>query len=591
MDRFEEVKERVKEANDLVALVEGYLPLKRAGSNLLGLCPFHPEKTPSFTVFPDGQRFKCFGCGKGGDVFTFVQEREAVGFREALELLAERAGISLDGVFGGGRRGKGERRVDPHAVLAVVAKYLHAQLLGPAGARGRAYLESRGLAAGIEPFQLGMHPSESGAMRRFAREKGLPLDVLEQAGLLGREGREPFHGRLMFPIEDERGRVVGFGGRALDDSRAKYINSAESPFFRKRKVLYGLRLAKDAGERRIVVMEGYTDVIACHLAGIHGAVATLGTALTQEHGGVLKRWATDGVVLLFDGDRAGRAAGEKAYAELARTGLGAKLSLVPEGSDPADMVAGPDRETFVQMVAEAEDALVMWFRLKRQRLGDLRHEANAATVIEDCAQVLAGLEDPAERALLLGRMARQLGLGEETFRRSLNARKRRPLSNSRSDAEAPAPAAKPTIATPTDKAELELLACILAAPSLVERAVAGWSDPGKVGVLLEAARAAVAGGHKQREALISSLFTRVADKPDLSSLVGTAADVAERIREPEEKLDTLLEHRRVFMAREAAEKIRSELQEASSAGDRARVDELTRRYVTQLREQQAGSQP
>ena len=209
-------------------------------------------------------------------MFSFVMEREGLSFKEAMELLGERAGISLDGVFGRPNEHRGPR-TDPHAVLGEVKRWFYAALQTPEGEKARAYLESRGLTAGIEAFGIGVHPRGKGALQRFAKKHNLPLPVLQQAGLINSGGGEPFFGRLMFPIEDERGRVVGFGGRLLEEEgRAKYINSPESPIFRKRRVLYGLRHAKDAGERQIVVMEGYTDVIACHLAGFEGAVADLG---------------------------------------------------------------------------------------------------------------------------------------------------------------------------------------------------------------------------------------------------------------------------------------------------------------------------
>lgn len=210
MDRFEDAKLRIKEATDLVALVESYLPLRPRGRLLVALCPFHAENSPSFTVYRDEQFFRCYGCGKTGDVFTWLMEREGLSFREAMEQLADQASVTLEGVFKGGMQ-RDPKAPDPFEALAEVAGFFQRALLAPeAGRLARDYLERRGLGEAIAPWRLGYHPAP-GALSRFAREKQLPLDVLEEAGLL-HNGREKFAHRLMFPIEDTRGRVVGFGG-------------------------------------------------------------------------------------------------------------------------------------------------------------------------------------------------------------------------------------------------------------------------------------------------------------------------------------------------------------------------------------------
>ncbi|MEO6593395.1 MAG: DNA primase, partial [Planctomycetota bacterium] len=358
MDRFEDAKLRIKEATDLVALIESYLPLKPRGRTLVALCPFHAENSPSFTVFRDSQHFRCFGCGKTGDVFTWLMDRDGFTFREAMEVLADRVGLSLEGVFKkGGTEKKGP---DPYDALAEVASFFQRALLAPEGRLTRDYLEGRGLSEAIDPWRLGYHPVP-GVLSKHAGEKRLPREVLEQAGLL-RNGREIFAGRAMFPIEDERGRTVGFGGRLVpgapgsegdgDYKPPKYLNSPESPFFSKRRVLFGLHRAKLAGQRRIVVMEGYTDVIACHLAGFPGAVASLGTAFTADHARTVERYATDGIVLMFDGDRAGMQAAERAMRELVNSRLPVRMALMSDAEDgkakdPAEVVtarAGEDPE-------------------------------------------------------------------------------------------------------------------------------------------------------------------------------------------------------------------------------------------------------
>jgi DNA primase len=455
MDRFEDAKLRIKEATDLVALIEGYLPLKPRGRSFLALCPFHPEKSPSFTVNPETQHYHCFGCNKSGDVFTFLMEREGMTFREAMETLAERAGVSLEGVFS--RAQRQQKGPDVHSVLAEVAGFFHAALRGVGdGARdesgvaaARAYFESRGLAPAIEAWQLGYHPAaggEAASLRRFAQQRRLPAKVLEDAGLL-RNGREPFAGRVIFPILDERGRVVAFGGRVCpgvelrrraDYEPPKYINSPESPFFNKRRVLYGLPAVKRAGSRRVLVVEGYTDVIACHLAGFHGAVATLGTAFTGEHTKTIERYATEGVVLLFDGDRAGLQAAERASRELVNSPLEVRIALMEGGKDPADVVLarpGTDgqvedpelvterRARFADLLEGAEGWLPTWFHLLRRRL-DLRQAVHLEAAARECGSLLSLVENDLRRRALVEEMARHLAMPPQDLARMIRKQAR-----------------------------------------------------------------------------------------------------------------------------------------------------------------------
>ena len=601
MDRFEEVKLRVKEASDLVALVESYIPLKPRGREFVALCPFHQEKTPSFYVVPDGQFFHCFGCGKNGDVFNFVMEREGWTFREAFEQLASRAGISTEGVFGN-RPQDSAPRVDVHGALAAVRDYFQGVLRSSEGEAHRSYLGSRGLLAAIEPFGIGAHPAEPGRLQRFARQKGLPLAPLEQAGLLGHTGREPFAGRVMFPIEDERGRVVGFGGRVLgksdEQSGPKYLNSPESPHFNKRRVLFGLKHAKKSGVRRIVVMEGYTDVIACHLAGMTGAVATLGTALTHDHAQILQRYATEGVVLLFDGDPAGFRAADKAFRELVRTALKLSIALLEGGVDPADLAAPPpglpaeevqQRRARLQAVMDgAEDVLAVWFRLLRKRF-DLRETSEVMKAAAECGSVLATLDEPARREIVLGRMAPHLGLSTESLRRQIKEQRRAPAS------PPPAAAVPDRVAelarTPAGRAELELLSVLLAEPQLVLEPEVVQSDEPLVRELIAELQAAVQLGHVTRDAAISALFTRCTERAELRAVLARAATHAPKIKNPREFLHALQQGRRQHATRAVAQRLRLELQAARAQGDQAQADQLMRRYLETLRGSGAATIP
>lgn len=613
MDRFEDVVLRIKEATDLVALVESYLPLKPRGRNLIALCPFHAESTPSFHVSREKQFFKCFGCGKAGDVFTWLMERDGLTFRQALELLAERAGVALDGVFAERDRERTKAGHDAHSALAAVAGFFAQSLLAREGAAARDYLDRRGLGEAIGPWRLGFHPL-GGGLHRFAAEQRLPRDVLEAAGLLRGE-REPFRGRVMFPIEDERGRVVGFGGRIVpgapgsepdgDYTPPKYLNSPEAPFFNKRRVLFGLHRAKQSGQRRLLVMEGYTDVIACHLAGFPGAVASLGTAFTADHARVVERYATDGVVLMFDGDRAGLQAAERAVRELIGSRLPVRIALVGEAGDatakdPADLVVakpGEDPELvaerrvrFADLVDAAEPMLAAWFRLLRRRL-DLTQAVHVETAARECATLLARIDEPLRQAACLQEMARHLLVPATTLERLL-ARQPRAFGPT-GGAAAPPPAGRPSaaaaVAAPDAllrRAEFELLACVLAKPELVGKFDPVLDPPfatEAVATLLAMVQDGLALGRTAPAELLRYLFVRAAEAPELRDLLGSAEQRASAMTDPEAELAGLLAGRRRRALEPKKRALQQALQQALAAGDRDRAAAVQAELLALLR--------
>jgi len=640
MDRFEDAKLRVKEATDLVALIESYLPLQPRGRLLLAPCPFHAEKTPSFTVYPDSQHYHCYGCGKSGDVFTFVMEREGLSFREAMEMLAERASIPLDGVFATGGAAQ-LRAPDVRRLLAEVAGFFHESLTGdgsqesdPGAAAARDYLEQRGLSAAMKPWQLGYHPvaasGRPGPLRQFAERRRLPLRLLEEAGLL-RGRREPFGGRLIFPIEDERARVVAFGGRLLpgiepvrsgDFTPPKYINSPESPFFNKRRVMFGLPRAKQAGARRIVVVEGYTDAIACELAGFPGAVATLGTAFTKEHARKIERYATAGVVLLFDGDRAGVQAAERAMRELVNSRLDVRIALLSPGQDPAAMVLGergedPDllverRARFGDLLDGADAALPTWFRLLRRRL-DFRQAQQLEVAARECAGLLELVDNDLRRRAVLEEMARHLAVTPQDLQRMVRPAARRRVrasgdaarrvgadldrANQQADlaameggsegtAGAEAVAADATPPTPLEIADQDLLACVLGNPALVEQVVDEAFAQAAVGELVGMARDAFADGVAGRAELVRHLFTRCTERAELRAVLASANHKAENIVSFPEFFAVLQRGRNHVRSRTSVRELRQQLQAARDAGDRSTSDELLRRIVEEMRKDQ-----
>ena len=600
MDRFQEAKLRIKERVDLVELVQGYVALTRRGRYFIGLCPFHKEKTPSFTVYAESQHYKCFGCGVAGDVFTFVAQREGLGFKEAFTLLAERAGVSLEGVFQRGERNDGPRRDDVNATLGAVRDFFEEQLWSPSGTVHREYLESRGLLPAVEEFGLGAHPP-AGALLRFARERKLSREILGQAGLLGADDYEPFAGRVMFAITDERGGIVGFGGRVLPQQetgasapRAKYRNSPESPFFNKRRLLYGLWQVKRAATRRIVVVEGYVDVIACHLAGFTGAVATLGTSLTAEHSRLLELYATEGVVLLFDGDQAGRRAADRAFRELVHTKLPVRVAMLPEGRDPDDLAGvrpGLDpgevaagRTQLAHILDHSRDVLSAWFDLKRREM-DLSDAGVVSRLAGECGRILAEVEDRARRERLRSEMARHLGISEAGVPIVTRQKAVPEEAPAESVAQPAAPRRRPT---PQEVSDLDLLACVLVQPDLLEEAVGlpGDRSPAFQRVLDGVAQARKSGA-ADRAALLRDLFARFPGESALLDFLHEASERAARIRDVRDMFSRLRRDREFHFAREQARRTLQQVKQALAEGDSARADDLTRKYQELLRRSQA----
>ena len=356
--------ERIRAASDVVDVIGSYLPLKRAGANFVALCPFHKEKSPSFNVNPQRQIFHCFGCHKGGDVFTFVKEYENVDFVEAVKRLADRAKIPIEYEQGGAAQ---ETRHLKETLLKIheqIAQRWHQCLLNEAaGQVARDYLAKRGVSEeAIKLFRIGAAPEAWDDTVNWAKSKGHDLDTVETAGLIIRKeetGRhyDRFRGRLMFPICDEQGRVIGFSGRILsgDEKTAKYVNSPETPIFTKSKVFFGLDKSKrailDAGFA--IICEGQLDMIACFMGGVQNIVAPQGTAFTDQHARILKRYG-DEVVLCFDSDEAGQNAIVRSLDHLLGSGLAVRVAVVPRPHDPDSFIKANGAEAFRQLIEQAE---------------------------------------------------------------------------------------------------------------------------------------------------------------------------------------------------------------------------------------------
>jgi len=474
---------QVREATDAVVVVGEYVALRPGGgSRMKGLCPFHQEKTPSFTVDSSREHWYCFGCGEGGDVIDFLRKQESLSFIEAVERLAQRAGIELqyEGRSAGerGSLGRKSRLVSAHA--GAVEFYQRALLESPDGRPARDYLRSRGFdRVTAERFRLGWAPEGSWeALVTHLRGKGFRPEELTEAGLArtGSRGlRDTFHARVLFPIFDVGGDPVAFGGRLLTDgdgSAPKYVNTAETPIWYKGRALYALNWAKvpivQAGFA--VVVEGYTDVIACHRAGVPQAVATCGTALRGEHFKLLSRF-TGKVVLAFDADAAGSKAAERGIGELVaapEASLSAYVLTMPAGQDPADFVGQRGGDAFRELLDQAQP-LVRWWLDWRLAQFDLRHPEGKARAARELLPILRSIPDTLQRTEYARSVVQRLHLDEAQYLALVAGQ--RPTVAVQAPSKVP-----PRSRSPQARVECEALKFALQHPEWTAEAAAGWED-------------------------------------------------------------------------------------------------------------------
>ena len=418
--------EQVRERANIVDVVQQYVGLRKAGRSFSGLCPFHTEKTASFTVDPAKQVFYCFGCGKGGNVFHFLMEVEHLTFPEAVERLARGAGVTLryEGLSPGDKRAR-SRRESLFRANQQAAELYHRYLLEAREAEAaRKYLGSRGFSKeAVQEFGVGYAPGFSDfLLRRLSRE--LSPELLVEAGLAMKDPaghvRDRFRSRITFPVRDLAGRAVGFGARLLEGDGPKYLNSPETPVYRKGEMLYNLDRAKAAitSSGRAHVVEGYTDVMALHRGGIETAVATCGTALSEGHMRLLSRFAVR-AVLAFDSDEAGARAAERAYGFFEQFAVEVLVLVLPEGLDPADLVKQRGAEAFEEIAAQA--APLVEYMIRRTLRGkDLQDPEAQTRAVNEALPIVAGLEDPVRRGEYAGLLADLAGVSDNSVALSLD---------------------------------------------------------------------------------------------------------------------------------------------------------------------------
>ncbi|MDH7598982.1 MAG: DNA primase [Sedimentisphaerales bacterium] len=469
--------EQVQAANNIVDVVSEYVALTRKGGEMVGLCPFHDDHRPSLYVNESKQIFKCFACGAGGDVLKFVQLKEGLTFPEAVERLAERAGIRLRSPLMQRRSVAGLDRSALAKVNRWAAMFFQSCLADKVmGRQAREYLAQRMVSqASIESWRLGYAPADRSIMIGAARKQGISEQVLRDAGLVDSSGQVRFAGRLIFPICDVSGTVVGFGARTLSGDPVKYINSPNTVLFNKGSCLYGLAAARHAIVQRqcAVVVEGYTDCIMAHQVGCNNVVATLGTSLTSDHGRILRRYAKM-IILVFDGDQAGQAASNRALEVCLRHRIDVRIATIPQGDDPCEFLIGHGKEAFEQLISQAVDVLAYkWQQLERQLSSD-DSWAGRRSAIEDFLQTVAtaasaGQISIVDRGLLVNRLARILSLEPRQVDAELSRRMEAAARGQSTRQMVPGQQGLAADRTLRTLAEREVIEVILNAPELFDQ--------------------------------------------------------------------------------------------------------------------------
>ncbi len=416
-----DIKSEVRDRNDIVDIISSYVSLKRHGNNYTGLCPFHNEKTASFSVNQRDQYFYCFGCHAGGDVFTFLQKYENMTFPEALRYLADRAGITLPEVEMSEEAKRNiSRKNRIYEALKAAENFFYQQLRSERGELGRRYFNERQLTEEtLHKFHLGYSLQYSDALVTYLRSRGFSDDIILDAGLAGHSEREglydKFTNRVMFPIYDQANKVIGFGGRVMGDAKPKYLNSPETQFFEKRKNLYGLQLARSSKAPQFILCEGYMDVISMHQAGFGQAVASLGTSFTPEQAMLLKRFGKD-IYLAYDSDGAGTEAALRAISILRQTGLVARVISMQPYKDPDEFIKNLGADEYQKRIDEAENGFLFEIRILRKnyRIDDPAEKTKFETEV---ARKLCVFSEELERENYLNAVAEQYSIPRDSLKK------------------------------------------------------------------------------------------------------------------------------------------------------------------------------
>ncbi len=417
----EELIEEVRTKNDIVDVISGYVRIQKKGGNYFGLCPFHNEKSPSFSVSQSKQIFYCFGCGAGGNVITFLMEYENATFQEAVKILADRAGINLPEMeYNEEARQKESRRARLLEINKEAARYYYYMLRDSRGRTGYQYLSGRSLTdETMKKFGLGFADGSSSDLTAYLRARGYPDELLQESGLLAfdekRGVHDKFWNRVMFPIQDGNHRVIGFGGRVMGDAKPKYLNSPETMIFDKSRNLYGLNFARTSRKGNIILCEGYMDVIAMHQAGFTQAVASLGTAFTTGQASLLRRYTED-VLLAYDSDGAGVNAAMRAIGILKESGLRGRVIDMKPYKDPDEFMKNLGAEAFEERISQAQNSF--FFELSiLERDYQMEDPESRTNFHREIAKKLCGFEEEVERENYIEAVAQKYHIGFDNLRR------------------------------------------------------------------------------------------------------------------------------------------------------------------------------
>lgn len=419
----DEIIDDVRQSNDIVDVISQYVRLKRSGRNYFGLCPFHNEKSPSFSVSPEKQIFHCFGCGVGGNVFTFLTKIEGINFVEAVQLLAERANIQLPTLENNVDSAKEALKTKVYKVNEFTAKYYHENLYRPESKMAQEYIKKRKLSnETLKSFQIGFSGKFDELYKELKKQGFEDREILE-SGLVNKNERgqciDRYRNRLMFPICDVRGRVIAFGGRVLDDSKPKYINSPENVVYSKGRHLYGLNVAKKYDiKKRLLIVEGYMDVVSLHQRDIHNVVASLGTALTQQQGYLLRN-NTEQIILSYDSDEAGQTAKVRAMEILQNMGCDIRVLQMEGAKDPDEYVIKYGNARFQNLVDKAISVIEFKVKILRQSL-NLDSTNDKIKFLNEIAKLIAKIDNSMEREVYIEKIAKEYDVSKEAIYAEVN---------------------------------------------------------------------------------------------------------------------------------------------------------------------------
>ncbi len=423
MQRYsDEIIDEVRQTNDIVDIISQYVRLKRSGRNFFGLCPFHNEKSPSFSVSPDKQIFHCFGCGVGGNVFTFLTKIEGIGFIEAVQTLAQRANIQLPTLESSGDTAKELLKSKVYKVNEFAANYYHQNLYQKESKIAQEYIKKRKLTnETLQSFQIGFS-GKFDELYQELKKQGFEEPEILESGLVNKNERgqyiDRYRNRLMFPICDVRGRVIAFGGRVLDDSKPKYINSPENIVYSKGRNLFGLNVAKKGGIKEILIVEGYMDVISLHQRGITNVVAPLGTALTQQQGWLLRK-NTEKIILSFDADEAGLMAKLRALDILQGMGCDVRILQMEGAKDPDEYIIKYGNARFNNLIEKALSVIEFKVKVLKQNL-NLEVVNDKIKFLNEIAKLIAKVDNTMEREVYIEKIAKEYEISKEAIYGEVN---------------------------------------------------------------------------------------------------------------------------------------------------------------------------